>query len=81
MSTYVKLINFNMQTLFSMSFFNFTPSSQGISASWVVSDQIWIYWGFAGPLTILTITLWYMREGFLEKVLALCRNWLQRLST
>ena len=53
-------------SVFSMSFFDFTPSdsssssgassSSPLSAS--VSPQLWIYFAITGPLTVLLVVLW-----------------------
>ncbi|KAI1635585.1 hypothetical protein F4809DRAFT_642332 [Biscogniauxia mediterranea] len=44
-----------ISAVFSMSFFNF-DSGDG---KWAVSDQFWIYWACAIPITFITSVLWY----------------------
>ena len=50
------LISF--QSVFSMSFFNFSPSSDGRHGKWFVSDSFWLYWAVSFPLTLVTIASW-----------------------
>lgn len=44
-----------ISAIFSTSFFNF----DGGQSTWAVSDNIWIYWAVAIPVTLFTILLWY----------------------
>ena len=46
------------QTIFSMSFFNFSPGPETGRGDWLVSDKFWIYWVIAIPLTIATLSIW-----------------------
>lgn len=46
------------QTIFSTSFFNFSPGPKAQQGGWFVSDKIWIYWVIAIPLTIMTLSIW-----------------------
>jgi hypothetical protein len=43
-----------VSTIFSMSFFNYSPDS----GSWTVSDKFWVYWVVAIPITIISVVLW-----------------------
>ena len=47
-----------VSTIFSMTFFSFSPGGPGERQSWVVSDKIWIYWLFTVPLTIVALLTW-----------------------
>jgi Mg2+ and Co2+ transporter CorA len=47
-----------VSTIFSMTFFSFSPDSDGHSGTWAVSDEIWLYWLFTVPLTILAMGSW-----------------------
>ena len=47
------------KTLFSMSFFNIAPKDASPSGTWTVSEDIWIYWLIAVPLTAVTVGTWY----------------------
>lgn len=50
--------------IFSMSFFTNEPET-----GWVVAEQIWIYFAFAVPVTIVTIALWrYGPALFVRKI-------------
>ncbi|KAF2102628.1 hypothetical protein NA57DRAFT_71615 [Rhizodiscina lignyota] len=51
-------------TLFSMSFFSFSPGTAEQPAQWSVSQNFWLYWVFAVPITGLTIASWFFREKF-----------------
>ncbi|KAF1828036.1 hypothetical protein BDW02DRAFT_513476 [Decorospora gaudefroyi] len=51
-----------LSAIFSMSFFNYTPSQDGAKPEWSVSHKFWIYWVCAVPLTCLTMALWYWRQ-------------------
>lgn len=44
-----------VSAIFGMTFFNFQPDSS--NGDWAVSRQIWIYFAFAAPLTILSLWL------------------------
>ena len=61
------------QTIFSMSFFSFSPNSRSNGQVWTVSDKIWIYWVFAGPLTVATLILWFVRERGWKNLLVTLR--------
>jgi hypothetical protein len=41
-----------------MSFFNFTPGSDGEPDKWIISKNFWLYWAVAVPLSAATVTLW-----------------------
>ena len=43
-----------------MSFFSFTPASDGEPQRWRVSNRFWIYWVVTIPITALTLMVWYM---------------------
>ncbi|EFQ31735.1 hypothetical protein CGRA01v4_04759 [Colletotrichum graminicola] len=49
-----------VSAVFSTSFFNFDSES----GSWQVSDQFWIYWAVAVPITAVTAVLWCYRPHF-----------------
>lgn len=71
---------YSKQTLFSMSFFDYSPGNNNGSEAWFVSRKIWIYFLVAVPLTILTVAAWFLwqrwkdgrREGM--EVFHDCRN-------
>lgn len=44
-----------ISALFSMSFFDFDAEKN----IWAVSKKFWIYWVVAGPVTLISISLWY----------------------
>jgi hypothetical protein len=48
------------QAIFSTSFFDYSPATQSERESWTISNDFWIYWAFAAPLTIATITSWFI---------------------
>ncbi|TVY26089.1 hypothetical protein LHYA1_G004280 [Lachnellula hyalina] len=41
--------------LFSTSFFNFSPATSTEPQHWRVSEQFWVYWAVALPLTLVTV--------------------------
>ncbi|KAM0805619.1 hypothetical protein BDR22DRAFT_884599 [Usnea florida] len=47
-----------VSTIFSMSFFNFSPNDANGQPSGAVSPYIWIYLAIAVPLTLVTVALW-----------------------
>jgi hypothetical protein len=47
-----------VQSLFSMSFFDFSPDEAGPGPAWRVSDRFWIYWVVTLPITMCTIAWW-----------------------
>ncbi|KAM7209980.1 hypothetical protein V8F06_014637 [Rhypophila decipiens] len=49
-----------ISALFSMSFFNFDADN-----GWLVSGKIWIYFAIAGPVTMVTMSVW----SFWQKLL------------
>ncbi|KAK2034282.1 hypothetical protein LX32DRAFT_418482 [Colletotrichum zoysiae] len=49
-----------VSAVFSTSFFDFDSES----GSWQVSDQFWLYWAVAVPITAATAVLWYCRHTF-----------------
>ncbi|ORY18334.1 hypothetical protein BCR34DRAFT_529167 [Clohesyomyces aquaticus] len=51
-----------LSAIFSMSFFDYTPSQGTEPSRWSVSGKFWIYWAFAIPLTCLTMGTWVWRE-------------------
>lgn len=63
-----------VSTLFSMSFFSYQPAD-GPQNKWGVTGRIWIYFAVAGPLTILTVLLWFFGEKWIE---AIKRKWKKR---
>lgn len=58
MLIFFKLPHHTLQTVFSMSFFSFSPGTDGQAPLWTVSKEFWIYWVIAVPLTVLTIVSW-----------------------
>ncbi|TID05049.1 hypothetical protein CH35J_002208 [Colletotrichum higginsianum] len=48
-----------VSAVFSTSFFDFDADS----GLWQVSDQFWLYWAVAIPITTATAALWYCRHG------------------
>ena len=51
--------NLLAQALFSMSFFDFSPSGDDGKESFAVSKKIWLYWVVVVPLTALTMGTWF----------------------
>ncbi|KAI9885707.1 MAG: hypothetical protein M1823_002472 [Watsoniomyces obsoletus] len=49
-----------LSSLFSTSFFDFTPGNDGRSENWSMSSKIWLYWALVVPLTAGTIGAWYI---------------------
>lgn len=49
-------------SVFSMSFFNYSAD-----AGWTVSKDIWIYWAFAVPTTVVTTLLWHYWHKFIPR--------------
>ncbi|KAK5135373.1 hypothetical protein LTR08_005315 [Meristemomyces frigidus] len=47
-----------VSTIFSMSFFNFSPNPNSEQQQWAVSKDFWIYWAVAVPVTVATIGIW-----------------------
>ena len=47
------------QTIFSMSFFDFSPGGKPQEEAWLVSEKLWIYWAISLPLTIATVASWF----------------------
>ena len=45
-----------------MSFFHFEPAGQNSKATFVVSDQFWMYWAVAMPLSGLAFIAWVVWE-------------------
>jgi hypothetical protein len=56
-----------LQSIFSMSFFHFEPPSDATGASFVLSDKFWMYWVVAAPLSVATLTAWFLWEARLKK--------------
>ena len=50
-----------ISALFSMSFFNFDPEGGG----WSVSGKIWLYFVIAGPVTCITVLVWFYWQKLL----------------
>ncbi|KAK8017200.1 hypothetical protein PG991_008276 [Apiospora marii] len=48
--------------VFSMSFFSYDAGGGG----WTVSPQIWIYWAFAVPLTVVSAAMYYLWQASLS---------------
>lgn len=48
--------------VFSMSFFHYDAGGNG----WAVSPQIWIYWAFAVPLTVVSAAMYYLWQASLS---------------
>lgn len=46
-----------------MSFFHFEPTQGEIGQSFTVSDQFWMYWVLAAPLSLAVLGLWAFWEG------------------
>lgn len=46
--------------IFSMSFFNYNPDS----GKWKVSEQFWVYWVVAIPVSVVTALLWSVWHKF-----------------
>jgi hypothetical protein len=49
-----------ISALFSMSFFNFDQDT-----GWSVSGKIWLYFAIAGPVTLITILVWFFWQKLL----------------
>jgi hypothetical protein len=50
-----------------MSFFGLSDGSDG-SEKWTLSNQFWMYWVVALPLTALTLVLWYCwQKGYIRR--------------
>ncbi|EXJ77677.1 hypothetical protein A1O3_09906 [Capronia epimyces CBS 606.96] len=67
-----------VSTLFSMSFFSQAEDNNTGKLVWVVSDQFWIYWAFAVPLTIVTLACWTYMQHRAES-LKMLKSWKDRL--
>jgi len=48
------------KAIFSMSFFHFTDGSGEQSGHWAVSQEFWLYWAVAIPLTVFTLGTWHV---------------------
>ena len=48
------------KAVFSMTFFNYSPGSEGQPGKWSVSDKMWIYWAISMPFTGVTVMLWFL---------------------
>lgn len=53
-----------ISAIFSMSFFNFTPGQDGAPDKWSISEEFWLYWAVAVPLSAATVTLWLFWHRF-----------------
>lgn len=47
-----------LQAIFSMSFFHFTEGIGVARGRWTVSEEFWLFWAVAVPLTALTAVVW-----------------------
>jgi len=47
-----------------MSFFSFSPGGEGQPPKWTVSEDLWIYWAVAVPLTGVTVLSWFAWHQF-----------------
>lgn len=56
-----------VSSLFSMSFFNYQPASDGTKEAFTVSEKFWVYWALAAPLFFMTLLLWVFWEGTMIK--------------
>jgi hypothetical protein len=54
-----KQTNLYPKSLFSTTFFNFTPGSDTSPQQWVMSDKFWVYFAVAVPITLITIACWF----------------------
>ncbi|KAG9234148.1 hypothetical protein BJ875DRAFT_462349 [Amylocarpus encephaloides] len=54
--------------IFSTSFFNFSPASDGKPQKWTVSDKFWIYWVVSIPVTFLTVLFWILWQRLYERL-------------
>lgn len=45
-------------SIFSTSFFKFDTDT-----GWTMSNKFWLYWAWAGPITLVTSALWYYWQG------------------
>ncbi len=54
----------NTQAIFSMSFFNFTPGTDGLPDKWSISEKFWLYWAVAVPISAATVALWLFWHRF-----------------
>lgn len=52
--------NETTKSLFSTTFFNFSPGSDTTPQQWVMSSEFWIYFAVAVPVTLLTIACWFV---------------------
>jgi hypothetical protein len=43
-----------------MSFFNYTPGTDGQEGKWSVSENFWVYWAVAAPVTAVSIFMWFL---------------------
>ena len=55
------------QTLFSMTFFNFSPGTDTQKESWNVSNHLWVYFSVAVPFTVLTMAAWLWWQHSLHR--------------
>jgi hypothetical protein len=46
-----------------MSFFHFEPAQSGVKELFTVSDQFWMYWVLAAPLSLAVLGLWTFWDG------------------
>ncbi|KAF1989817.1 hypothetical protein K402DRAFT_326306, partial [Aulographum hederae CBS 113979] len=61
--------------IFGMSFFDFAPGDGVEPAKWTVSDQFWIYWVVAIPVTAATISVWYIwQHGLPHRMAVILTN-------
>jgi ABC-type branched-subunit amino acid transport system permease subunit len=69
----------NLQAVFSMSFFNFSPGNGTEPDEWKVSSQIWIYWVVAIPLTLMTLLAWLFWKRKRDQKLKFGKSWENRV--
>lgn len=56
------LIRAYVESVFSMSFFNYQPASGGGKESFTVSNRFWVYWVLAAPLSVMMLLIWAFWE-------------------
>lgn len=54
-----------------MSFFNYTPENAQTLAGWKVSEDFWIYWVVAVPVTAATVVAWSLWQRHVDKASSL----------
>ncbi|KAF7622435.1 hypothetical protein AFLA_008972 [Aspergillus flavus NRRL3357] len=46
-------------SIFGMNFFNFDTNESG-AMTWILSDNVWLYWLVTIPLTLTTMAVWIL---------------------